>query len=399
MDIASLISNGHPYVDSLYQDFLRDPESVEQSWRDFFRGHDFALKNGAGVTASPPAPAGQVTDELKVQKLIESYRERGHLKSRLNPIRTRRSPEPGPQLSDFDLSESDFGQKFQCCQTLLGVETLGEALQFLEATYCGPLGFEYAHIANASRRQWLQQEIESSAAGIAFPAEKRKRIFTKLSGATAFETFLGNKYIGQKRFSLEGGENTIPAVDALINQAAEHQVFEVVIGMAHRGRLNILSNIMGKSYEYIFSEFEGMEEARKVTSHGDGDVKYHLGFKTTVQTPEGHSITLKLMPNPSHLEAVAPVVEGYARAKADATMFAGTFGHPQKILPLVIHGDAALAGQGVVYETAQMSKLRGYFTGGTIHFVINNQVGFTTNSDEGRSSLYCTDVAKVTDSP
>ena len=211
--------------------------------------------------------------------------------------------------------------------------------------------------------------------------------------------FLGNKYVGQKRFSLEGGENTIPAVDAIINKAADLGILEVVIGMAHRGRINILSNIMGKPYEYIFSEFEGMEEARKVTSHGDGDVKYHLGFKTIAQTPNNKNITLKLMPNPSHLEAVAPVVEGYARAKSDATLIDGTFCHPQKILPLILHGDAALAGQGVVYETAQMSQLEGYYTGGTIHFVINNQIGFTTNSDEGRTAIYCTDVAKVTDSP
>ena len=401
MDLSFLANNGGHYVDSLYQDFQRDPQSVDQTWRDFFQGHQLTQQTNIGdasESGNGQVGAQTVAKELNVQKLIRRYRERGHLKSQTNPIRPRKDRDPGLKLADCELTEQDLGQSFHCVRPL-GAKTLEEAIQYLESIYCGPLGFEYRHITNREQQNWLQQEIESTSLATNFSSEKKKRIFTKLSDATLFEHFLGSKYIGQKRFSLEGGENTIPAVDAIINEAAKQGVFEVIIGMAHRGRLNILSNIMGKSYEYIFSEFEGMEEARKVTSNGDGDVKYHLGFKTMVETPDGQNITLKLMPNPSHLEAVAPVVEGYARAKADATLVDGHFGHPKRVLPLILHGDAALAGQGVVYEVAQMSKLEGHSAGGTIHLVINNQIGFTTNYDEGRTSIYCTDIAKVTDSP
>ena len=396
MDVSFLAGGGGRYVDTLYRDFLHDPQSVDKSWQEFFQG-----QRPTTLQAPMPAPSTPSVDmarELMVQQLIAGYRERGHLKSRTNPIRPRKNRRPALELADFGLEEEDLGHSFQCCRPL-GASTLEEAIRRLEEIYCRHLGFEYCHIGDQKRRNWLQREIESTAADIQFSVAKQRRIFNKLSMATLFETFLGNKYVGQKRFSLEGGENTIPAVDAVINEAAEQGVLEVVIGMAHRGRLNILSNIMGKSYEYIFSEFEGMEETRKVTSHGDGDVKYHLGFKTMVTTPGEKEIILKLMPNPSHLEAVAPVVEGYARAKADATLLGGTFGHPEKILPLILHGDAALAGQGVIYEVAQMSQLEGYCTGGTIHLVINNQIGFTTNFDEARTSTYCTDIAKVTNSP
>ena len=384
-DIPLPLNHNAEYVDSLYREFLQDPQSVDASWQDLFQDH---------LPPSLPNP-GQ---EFQVQKLIETYRERGHLKSRTNPIRPRQDHNPGLALSNFDLTDKDLSQRFQPCQTL-GVKTLGEAIQHLESIYCGHLGFEYRHITNLQRRSWLQQEIESTAQTINLPLHKKKRTLQKLSEATVFENFLGAKYIGQKRFSLEGGENTIPAIDAIINEAAEQGVIEVVIGMAHRGRLNILSNIMGKSYEYVFSEFEGMEKTRKVTSRGDGDVKYHLGFKTTRNTPQNKKVILKLMPNPSHLEAVSPVVEGYARGKGDSTFSEGHPGHPEKILPLILHGDAALAGQGVTYEVAQMSKLPGYSTGGTLHFVINNQIGFTTDFKEARTSLYCTDIAKITDSP
>ena len=398
-DISFSLNHNADYVDSLYREFLQDPQSVDLDWRNLFQDvttHPSHSVESKRTLLSPSLPS--VGQEFQIQKLIEAYRERGHLKSRTNPIRPRQDHSPGLALSNFGLTDKDLSQCFQACQSL-GVKTLGEAIQHLESLYCGHLGLEYCHITDLQKRSWLQQEIESTAKTLNLPLHKKKRILQKLNGATVFEKFLGARYIGQKRFSLEGGENTIPAVDAIINEAAQRGVIEVVIGMAHRGRLNILSNIMGKSYEYIFSEFEGMEEARKVSSHGDGDVKYHLGFKTTVETPQNKKVVLKLMPNPSHLEAVTPVVEGYARGKGDATFFAGHPGHPEKILPLILHGDAALAGQGVVYEVAQMSKLAGYSTGGTLHFVINNQIGFTTDPKEGRTSLYCTDVAKVTDSP
>ena len=415
MDISFLINCSKNYIDDLYENFQRDPQSVNESWKNFFQNPEFYhtpspvfqklparhAHNQTTLTISQQT-LDKIQKELAVQKLIDHYREQGHLSSQTNPI-----PLPDGQkkerddlldLTQFSLTEEDLDQNFQICASF-GVNNLREAIDHLQSTYCGSLGFEYSYITDPKKRQWLQDKIETLARSIHYSDEKKKRIYFKLNKASLFEKFLGNKYIGQKRFSLEGGENTIVGVDAIINEAAQHEVNELVIGMAHRGRLNILSNIMGKSYEYIFSEFEGMEEARKVTSNGDGDVKYHLGFKTITTTPSKNDIILKLMPNPSHLEAVTPVVEGYTRAKSDATIVGGKFCHPDKVLPLIIHGDAAIAGQGIVYETAQMSKLQGYSAGGTIHFVINNQIGFTTEIEDARSSKYCTDIAKVTDSP
>ncbi|MCY4644522.1 MAG: 2-oxoglutarate dehydrogenase E1 component [Bacteriovoracales bacterium] len=406
MDLSFLINSDGHYIDSLYQSFLLDPSSVDETWREFFQ-HNGELPKSSSVSTPLPlsspknGAAPETVDrplEAKIQKLVDAYRERGHLASQTNPVRLRRDLDGGLELFDFGLTEQDLDLSVEASSSL-GPKTLGELTQLLKSIYMGPLGFEYSHITSRKKRDWLQRQIESTAYPLNFSVQKKKRIFSKLKKATLFEQFLGTKYIGQKRFSLEGGEATIPAIDAIISEAARNGVIEVVIGMAHRGRLNILSNIVGKSYEYIFSEFEGIEKSKKVTVRGDGDVKYHLGFKTHTETTDGHPIVLKLMPNPSHLEAVAPVVEGYARAKGDATFFEGLQGHPLKILPLVIHGDAALSSQGVVYETAQMSKLEGYSTGGTIHFVINNQIGFTTDFNEGRSSTYCTDIAKVTDSP
>src|ERR1700742_2795719 len=225
------------------------------------------------------------------------------------------------------------------------------------------------------------------------PLEKKKRILEKLNQGVIFEKFLHTKYIGQKRFSLEGGETTIPALDTIINVAADHNVQEVVIGMAHRGRLNVLANIMGKTYEQIFSEFEGT--AKMDQTMGSGDVKYHMGYGSEVQTPDNKTVQLKLMPNPSHLEAVNPVVVGFARAKADV-LYESDY---DKILPILIHGDASVAGQGIVYEVLQMSKLKGYYTGGTMHFVINNQIGFTTGFDDARSADYCTSIASMVQAP
>ena len=265
----------------------------------------------------------------------------------------------------------------------------------MEAIYCGNIGYEYAHIENKAKRMWLRDKIESrpkpNSYGI--DIEKKKRILEKLNGAVVFEKFLHTKYVGQKRFSLEGGETTIPSLDAIINKGSELGVQEVVIGMAHRGRLNVLANIMGKTYEQIFNEFEGT--AVPDLSFGDGDVKYHMGYSSQVKTPFADKIDLKLVPNPSHLEAVDPVVEGFARAKADL-LYKSDY---DKILPILIHGDAAIAGQGVVYETVQMSQLAGYYTGGTIHFVINNQIGFTTDFDDARSSTYSTGGASLVQAP
>jgi 2-oxoglutarate dehydrogenase E1 component len=263
----------------------------------------------------------------------------------------------------------------------------------LKQVYEGSIGFEYMYIREPEVIQWLRHKIEHEATTFRPTADGAKRILKKLNEAVVFENFLHTKYVGQKRFSLEGAETTIPALDAIINRAAELGTEEAVIGMAHRGRLNVLVNIMNKTYEDVFNEFEG--NVPQDSTMGDGDVKYHMGFSSEVETPSGNRINLQLCPNPSHLEAVNPVVEGYVRAKCDS-LYGGDV---DKIVPILIHGDAAVAGQGIVYEVAQMSKLEGYYTGGTIHFVINNQVGFTTDFEDARSSIYCTDVAKVIDAP
>lgn len=404
MDISYLSNSESQYIDSMYQQYLDNPESVDDTWKNFFKGYDFARQFEGATPVANGSSGSPVTSEvgkdLAVLRLIDAYRTRGHLKSTTNPIRTRKDRDAAVSITDHGLSESDLDHNFAALKTIGDFKNLREAVQYLETTYCGNVGFEFEHIVNREQKLWLRNKIESDykkpdfAGGFDFSIDKKKRILSKLNSATVFENFLGTKYIGQKRFGLEGGENTISACDAMINKAADLGVTEVVIGMAHRGRLNVLSNIMGKTYEYIFSEFEGMEHAREMTM-GDGDVKYHLGFKSLLKTPTGKSVFVKLMPNPSHLEAVAPVVEGFARAKADIYHE----GNSEKILPLILHGDAAVAGQGVVYEVAQMGKLEGYNTGGSIHFVINNQVGFTTDFDDARSSIYCTDVAKVTDSP
>ncbi len=397
----SFIANAHPsYIDSLYEQFQDNPDALDESWRLFFRGFDYgfqgetngtAASNGSGVTP------GQVDlDELRVLALIIGYRNRGHLKSTTNPIRKRMDRKPFLDLADFSLTEKNLDKKYVAGKEI-GLEnaTLRQIINRLEQVYCANIGFEFHHIQDRNKRRWLRDRIEKVTPDREFDLtlDEKKRILKKLNGATVFEQFLGKKYVGQKRFSLEGGETTIAALDAIITAAANDRVEEVVIGMAHRGRLNVLANIMGKTYEQIFSEFEG--EMPEDMSFGDGDVKYHLGFSSLVKTPDDKEIYLKLVPNPSHLEAVNPVVEGFARAKADV-LYKSDY---DRILPILIHGDAAVAGQGVVYEVIQMSNLEGYYTGGTVHFVINNQIGFTTDWQDARSSTYCTSVASVVQAP
>jgi len=389
----SFITNAHPsYIESMYKKYSENPEQVEESWRAFFRGFDFASSNGAEAEA----PTAISPKEFAVHSLIKAFRNRGHLLSTTNPIRRRRDRRPNLNLEDFDLSESDLDTQFQAGREAgLGTATLRKIIEHMRKIYCGNIGYEYHHIRDREKRRWLRERIESAHPDNAFdlPMEKKRRILEKLNGSVVFEEFLGKKYIGQKRFSLEGGETTIVALDGIINHASEDEVEEIIIGMAHRGRLNVLANIMGKTYAQIFNEFEGT--AVPDLSFGDGDVKYHLGFSSQVATPAGKTVHLKLAPNPSHLESVDPVVQGFARAKADI-LYDSNY---DRILPILIHGDAALAGQGVVYETVQMSQLRGYYTGGTIHFVINNQIGFTTDFDDARSSTYSTGVADVVDAP
>lgn len=395
MSDFSFIANAHPaYIDALYEQYQQDPELVESTWRLFFKGFDYGQGSEATVGS---VDAGQIQDELKVLSLIFAYRNRGHLESTTNPLKPRRDRQAFLKISDFNLDESLLDKPFRAAAEigLPPTATLRQIVEKLRRVYCGNIGFEFHSIQARDRRRWLRNYIEQHAPERQFDIslEKKRRILEKLNGAVGFEEFLHNKFIGQKRFSLEGGETAIVALDAMINKATEGHVSEVVIGMAHRGRLNVLANIMGKTYEQIFTEFEGTNF--KELSFGDGDVKYHLGFSSQVSNLDGNMVQLKLVPNPSHLESVNPVVEGFARAKADI-LYGSDFG---RILPILVHGDASVAGQGVVYETLQMSKLKGYLTGGTIHLVINNQVGFTTDWDDARSSTYCTGVAATVHAP
>jgi 2-oxoglutarate dehydrogenase E1 component len=391
-DYSHVSSSDNAFIDGLYADFKRNPDSVDSSWRQFFKGVEFAL---AQPEAEPTAGAAtNLGKEFKVYRLIEAYRSRAHLISTTNPIRERVNRFPRLDLEDHGLSSADLDQSFVMGETLgLKNAKLKDIITHLKNIYCGNIGAEYMHINDTQIREWFQLKFENGAKDRQFGIDKKKRILSKLNEAVAFENFLHTKYVGQKRFSLEGGENTIPALDAIINASAPHGVEEVVIGMAHRGRLNVLANIMGKTYEYIFNEFEG--QATPDLTMGDGDVKYHMGYASQVTSTGGQKVYLKLMPNPSHLEAVDAVVLGYARAQGDSLYEE----NPKKILPIIIHGDAAVAGQGVVYETVQMSALKGYNVGGAIHFVINNQIGFTTDFDDARSSIYSTSVARVLETP
>jgi len=396
MSDFSFIANAHPsYIESMYEKYQQDPQSVESSWQAFFKGFDFAYQNN-GVSGDTKATAGLNPKEIQVLALIKAFRNRGHLLSTTNPIRQRRDRRPNLNLDDFNLSEADLDKVFYAGQEA-GLEnaTLREIIDHMKRVYCGNIGFEYHHIQDRSKRRWIRDRIEKHHPDNNYdvPIEKKRRILEKLNGAVMFEKFLHTKYIGQKRFSLEGGEGAIVSLDAIINKAAEDKVEEVIIGMAHRGRLNVLANILGKTYAQIFNEFEGT--AVPDLSFGDGDVKYHLGYSSQVETTGGKKVHLKLVPNPSHLESVNPVVEGFSRAKADI-LYESDY---DRILPILIHGDAAIAGQGIAYETVQMSQLQGYYTGGTIHFIINNQIGFTTDFDDARSSTYSTGVANVVQAP
>ncbi len=395
----SYITNSHPaFIEGLYQDYSKDPGSVDPEFRKFFEGFDFAVSQGKPSSNGMQAPAatGAATNldkEFAVYQLIQAYRKKGHLIAKTNPIRERKDRRANLELNHFGLSEADLNTEFEAGKFVgLGRTNLRGIVDHLVKCYASKVGLEYSALNDMKRIAWLADAFEKRIHE-PVPIEQKKRILEKLNQGVAFEKFLHTKYIGQKRFSLEGGESTIPALDAIINTAAEGGVQEVVIGMAHRGRLNILANIMGKTYEQIFSEFEGT--AKVDQTMGSGDVKYHLGYGSEVTTDSGKTIHLKLCPNPSHLEAVNPVVIGFARAKADV-LYESDY---DKILPILIHGDASIAGQGVVYEVVQMSGLRGYYTGGTIHFVINNQIGFTTDFDDARTSDYSTSLAAMVQAP
>ena len=397
------ITNAHPsYIEGLYQDFVKDPNSVEPEMKKFFEGFDFALSSGQlalgslhSTTHHSPLTTDSVDwmSELRVYRMILGYRNKGHLLADTNPIRKRKDRGANLGLNFFGFTEADLDKTFAAGNLLgLGATTLKNIIAHLEKCYASHLGVEFKYISDQIKIDWLTNAIEKTMQQ-PVALEKKKRILQKLNEGVMFEKFLHTKYIGQKRFSLEGGETTIAALDAIINTSQQNGVEEVVIGMAHRGRLNVLANIMGKTYEQIFSEFEGTSTPD--TTMGSGDVKYHLGFSSVVDTPNGGKINLKLCPNPSHLEAVDPVVIGFSRSKADV-LYGSDY---DKILPIIIHGDASVAGQGIVYEVLQMSGLKGYYTGGTIHFVINNQIGFTTDFDDARTSDYCTSIAAMVQAP
>lgn len=389
------------YFEDLYNQYLQYPDSVEPSWRAFFQGFDFGIEsapNGEVVIEATPKKENNelpesVLNEFRVVKLIEGYRTRGHLFTKTNPIRERRKHTPTLDLENFGLSKSDLNTTFNAGEVIgLGPSTLKEIIDYLEKVYCNSIGIEYMYIRKPQEIQWIQERLRVNANQPNFTSDQKKKIYRKLNEAVSFETFLHTKYVGQKRFSLEGGESLIPAIDNIIEQAAERGVEDFVMGMAHRGRLNALTNVFGKRPRDIFSEFDGKDYELEGF---DGDVKYHLGWTSIRETDSGKKININLPPNPSHLEAVGALVEGISRGKIDKH-YRDDF---SKVLPIIVHGDAAIAGQGIVYEIVQMAQLEGYKTGGTLHVVINNQVGFTTNYLDARSSIYSTDVAKVTNSP
>ncbi|MEH0156909.1 2-oxoglutarate dehydrogenase E1 component [Limibacter armeniacum] len=402
MDKYSYIANAHgAYLDQMYESYKADPNSVDESWQRFFEGFEFSLQKYGEEVLDGKAPATTTSvsrevleKEIAVRKLIDGYRQRGHLQSLTNPVRQRKDRKALLELKDYGLSEKDLDTVFSAGEEVgMGPSKLRDILSMLKQVYEGHIGFEYTAIREPEVLEWFKHKVEHEYPSFQFSTDQKRRILEKLNEAVVFENFLHTKFIGQKRFSLEGGESTIPALDNILTKAAELGVEEVVVGMAHRGRLNVLTNVMGKTYAEVFNEFEG--QAVPDETMGDGDVKYHLGFSSQVTTAQGKSVRLNLVPNPSHLEAVDPVVVGNVRAKVDS-LYGNDY---SRIMPILIHGDAALAGQGVVYETVQMSALNGYDVGGTIHFVINNQVGFTTDFEDARSSIYSTDVSQLIESP
>ncbi len=407
MDKFSFLNTAHTsFFAELYDKYVKSPDSVEPSWRAFFQGFDFGLESSMdelGIETNSNGVAvknGQQADmplslqkEFQVIRLIDAYRSRGHLFTKTNPVRERRQYSPTLELHNFGLSDADLNTKFNAGEILgIGSSTLHEILDHLQKIYCDAIGVEYMYIRSPERITWIQNWLNVNDNHPVYDSDRKKYILKKLNEAVSFEAFLHTKYVGQKRFSLEGNESLIPALDAVVERAAELGVEEFVMGMAHRGRLNVLTNIFGKAAKDIFNEFDGKDYEEEIF---DGDVKYHLGWTSERRTVQGNKIKMNIAPNPSHLETVGAVVEGIARAKQDA-YFPEDF---SKVLPIVVHGDAAIAGQGIVYEVVQMANLDGYKTNGTIHIVVNNQIGFTTNYLDARTSTYCTDVGKVTLSP
>lgn len=412
MDKYSFLNAAHTsFFSELYDKYLSNPDSVEPSWRAFFQGFDFGMESQLDELDIQSAPRGSdqaitatvngqevelpksLQKEFQVVRLIDGYRSRGHLFTKTNPVRERRKYEPNLEIENFGLEASDMETVFDAGSIIgIGPSSLKKIIDHLKSIYCDSIGVEYMYIRTPERIQWIQDWLNVNDNHPNFSPDEKKNILRKLNEAVSFESFLHTKYVGQKRFSLEGGESLIPALDVIIEKAADAGVKQFVMGMAHRGRLNVLTNIFGKSPKDIFSEFDGKDYEETIF---DGDVKYHLGWTSMRETDSGKIMNMNIAPNPSHLETVNSIVEGITRAKQDSSHQENT----SEVLPILVHGDAAFAGQGVVYETIQMARLDGYTTAGTIHIVVNNQIGFTTNYLDARSSTYCSDVGKVTLSP
>ena len=398
MDKYSFLNAAHTaYFADLYEQYQQDPDSVEPSWKAFFQGYDFGSESFEvsddiveGVKTQIPE---QVQKEFQVVKLIDDYRTRGHLFTKTNPVRDRRKYSPSLDLENFGLSSKDLDTVFNAGDIIgIGPQSLREIQKHLEAIYCDAIGVEYMYIRRPNERQWIQDKLNNNDNHGNFTPNQKKHILKKLNEAVSFETFLHTKYVGQKRFSLEGNESLIPAIDALHRKGSCLWRQRICDGNGPPWSFEYVDQYFRKSASDIFSEFDGKDYEEEVF---DGDVKYHLGWTSDRLTDNGNRINLSIAPNPSHLETVGAVVEGITRAKQDKL-------NPEdaiKVLPIVVHGDAAIAGQGLVYEVVQMAQLDGYKTNGTIHIVVNNQIGFTTNYLDARSSTYCTDVAKVTLSP
>jgi len=395
MDKFSFLNSAHTsFFAEMYDQYLESPDTLEPSWKAFFQGFDFGLES-ANITVEGQKfeVPENISKEFKVVNLIDAYRQRGHLFTITNPVRQRRKYSPTLDIENFGLTQKDLNLVFSAGEVVgIGPDKLSNIIDHLKKIYCESIGLEYMYIRDPEKVKWIQNFINVNGNQPNFSKSEKLSILDSLNKAYTFENFLQKKYVGQKRFSLEGGESLIPAVDFLIDSAAEKGVEEFVMGMSHRGRLNTLVNIFGKSSREIFGEFEGKDYEEDIF---DGDVKYHLGWTSERTSSSGKKINMNLAPNPSHLESVDPIVQGIARAKLENDFDNNT----NKVLPIIVHGDAAIAGQGVVYEVVQMSRLKGYSTGGTIHLIVNNQVGFTTNYLDARSSTYCSDIGKVTLSP
>lgn len=383
-------------IDENYAIWFTEPAKLDAEWRAFFEG--FELASSAESKGSPASTAGVhdtlATKQARAIGLIYAYRSNGHTIAKMNPLAKEQPVNPRLSLERLGFTEADLDITVHTGNYLGGVEmTLRELIERLEKTYCHTIGAEYIHIQETPKRRWIQARIEPECFIPRFSKAEKNRILKSIIEAETFENFLQTRYVGQKRFSLEGGETLIACLESIFERCDKNQVDEIVMGMAHRGRLNVLANFLGKSFEYILREFS--ENYIPDTIYGDGDVKYHLGFETKRKTSSGHEVELRLAANPSHLEAVDPVVEGKARARQ---RIRGDL-ERKRVLPVLIHGDAAIAGQGIVSEVFNFSQLGGYRTGGTIHIVVNNQIGFTTSPQDARSSLYCTDVAKIVEAP